>query len=106
MPKIQFDPKDILQINATIIAGILILLTVSSFSIPHKDASGTTYTINQFIVLTILPFAGSSFCAIALSERTQDDSIRIILHVLSKWIMGFGFLYLIILVYIIAFWKN
>ena len=82
---IDLDPKDILQINATIIAGGLIFLTliVGVLDIENSDPN---YLVTGIMMLTMLIFLLSCFSAI---RGHKTDAIRLML---------FGFIVFIVFI--------
>jgi hypothetical protein len=105
---IKLEGKDILLVNATIITGIFILLTVSNFEGSHQLQS-TQYrlTIAQWIGITIIPFAASSLVIVIGSYRAVYNKINetTVGRKTSLLVLGFdsaGFVYLIVLVFILS----
>lgn len=97
--------SDILQINATVIAGVLILLTISAGSQPKVDWQLWKGGLLTWLIL--FPFAVSSIF-ILLSELTKrdvtginekyDENMRWSL----RWMMGgFGYIIVFLGIYVI-----
>lgn len=91
-----FGATQILQINGTVIAGILILVTVSSFNQTTPLMSGWGFkTVNQWVSLDLGVFALSSFFAvIALMMIANENRLIKIYHTSAGLMLG-GFIYLI-----------
>ena len=91
---------EVLIINSTITAGILVLLTISDFAIGEEFVINNDFTLNQehiipfiskfyiqlFITLSILPFTISSIIEINIERMmTQEKNKRILLKELKKY---------------------
>ena len=104
IPSIMIDAVTLLQINATIIAGALILLTITSFvgkkehepiELPMGKTTKVALTPHQVASGCLVAFGGSSFL-ILINDSIKDA------QVLSYYFSLFGFLFLIISGIIIA----
>ena len=91
---------EVLIINSTITAGILVLLTISDFVIDEEFFLNNDFALNQeyiipfifklyiqiFITLSILPFTISSIIEIKFERiMTQEKNKRILLKELKKY---------------------
>lgn len=87
-PPIQLDerigPREILQINATIIAGALVLLTINAAA-NITDGAFNRNAITTLTIIIIMPFALSTFAA--FDRRHQENARQ-----LTRW----GFVILMI----------
>jgi hypothetical protein len=96
----------ILKVDATVIAGVLILLTITALPTDRlTDTQHTTarapsiHIFHLFIAGIIIPFA-SSACFILIQTRWKEKKI------VSKWgVYGavMGFVYLILFIFIIYY---
>lgn len=91
------DDKDLIQVNAAIIAGVLVLLSLSIYSKPNLiDAFKSILTL-----ATIAPFAISS--AIILLGNFQKKTVKNYLNISSALSVS-GFLYIVVTVgFIVVF---
>jgi hypothetical protein len=104
MSDIKLNPSQILQINATVIAGILILMTVGSFNQPNPNLAASAFkTINQVVAFTLIPFVISSLPIVFIIYGlvTSERRIRHLGYVSFGGMLA-GFSYLIYLVVVIA----
>jgi hypothetical protein len=85
------EDNDIIQVDATVIVGVLILLTLSNLFGPNKFEG--IQKIN-FTFVSILPFAGS---AIAIGLGNLIDRIGYAFRDLALILMVVGFIYLIVI---------
>lgn len=67
----HLDTHQILQIDATVIAGALVLLTIGTTAAIGKDG-WNRYTVTIVTLAIIIPFAGSSFWL--FDERAADKA--------------------------------
>ena len=97
--------KDIIQINATVIAGILILLTIQATfqavvetEIMTESNERTTSFPVLFTIFMIIPFSFSAICAIFLDRHEMEEDTKSKsygrIYGLSRWalIAGFGYI--------------
>ena len=97
-------PSDILQINATVIAGVLILLTITY--------SGGAFTLVEKVLsimawIIIIPFATSSVLALRMErKRLESNKIDIpnsdLIPSIKMMTAGFAYLTVMIGAYVIA----
>ena len=100
----MIDIKDIVQINSTIIAGLLILLTIASFAgglVVDTTQSNGTQIRGAFI--TIIPFVISSCLAIIsmISQYVKkEEKKNFVTFSLASMFIGFAYIgvYLVYLV--------
>ncbi len=99
--------RDIIQINATVIAGVFVLLTVRIF------AGALPEHVEQFfkafyVASIVIPFAVSAIITIigSLSERETEREkykwFRNVMFFIGKILMIVGFLYLIAIMWILV----
>ena len=100
----MIDVKDIVQINATVIAGLLILLTIASFQgglvVDTTQAMGTPI---KAAFITIIPFVISSCLAIyaMISQYLKKQERKyFVAFSLASMLIGFAYIgvYLVYLV--------
>ena len=103
----MIEPTILLQVDAAIIAGVLILLTVGHFrnEPQRRNRSPLPY---RYAAVVILPFALSAICVLAsslLPETTINATENTLFPIasISTWFAIFGFLYLIAFISILAF---
>lgn len=82
------EDNDIIQVDATVIVGVLIFLTLSNLFGPNKSEGITKITLT---LLAIIPFAGSAI-AIGLG-----NSFASAFKELGLYLMVGGFIYLIVI---------
>lgn len=84
-----FDPKDLLQLDGTIIAGILILMTVSAYY-EKKFTIKFWGHPREVISLSVIAFGISAMTIIGTglpNSNETDDFVRTV----SIWASGMGF---------------
>lgn len=94
----------IIQIDATIITGILILLTISNLT--HKEKE---FWLPKAVTSIVIPFAFSAILAIwqilkEFSTTPEGNFVPI-----SLVLMGIGFLYLIVVIFTMStkkYWRG
>jgi hypothetical protein len=89
-----FAIRDILQIDATVIAGALILLTVSSTGAIPEIQKICDVSIALLTGMIVLFFSASALTAIVSLFSTSERAIRFLRGMSLFW-MGFGFFALI-----------
>lgn len=105
---IKLEGKDILLVNATIITGIFILLTVSNFEGSHQIQSiQYGVTIAQWIGITIIPFAVSSLIIVlglytVVFNKINETGVGRKTSMLVLGSESAGFVYLIVLVFVLS----
>ena len=75
----MLEISDLLQIDATIIAGILILLTITSIKAePNPKKSFSRFTREQLTALVIIPFATSAIQLLfkSVQPNTTDFTLN------------------------------
>jgi hypothetical protein len=93
--------SELLQINATIITGILILLTISSIKAePNPKKVFSRFTKEQLTALVVLPFGLSSIQL--LWNSAQPDKTDFTINQSDIILPIAGFFYLIIVIFAIA----
>lgn len=97
----EFDVMSIIQIDATIITGILILLTITNLIRTTKE-----FWLPKAVATIVIPFAVSALFAIwqllkEFSTTPEGNFIPI-----SLVTMGIGFLYLIAVIFTLSTKKN
>jgi len=88
--------NDIIQVNATIIVGILILLTISSFA-DHSDRSDTSHIYFNFSIIAFgvsMVSAILSETLIVMGKLKQEKTIQSF-KAFGLLILAFGVLYLV-----------
>jgi len=94
---IIFD-KDLVQINATVIAGLLILLTINtSEDLTHNTLN--RYLLAASTIFMIMPFAGSSFWAFSEKKKLNDGARK-----LTQW--GFVVMMVGLIAVLVLFGSN
>ena len=97
--------RDILQINSTIIAGILILMTIGSFTEPTITLG--SFSMKFWVAFTLIPFVISSILGLfmIIPAKTRDGTIlqRNTFYKYSIALMAAGFSYLLFLLAMLAF---
>jgi len=99
----MLELSDILQIDVTVIAGILILLTITSYKVPKSDSKKffKGFTKEGMTALVVTPFAASAL--ISLSRCMIHDPITECSLVPMDLILPIGgFFYLLLVVFLIA----
>ncbi|MCE9617321.1 MAG: hypothetical protein K8Q88_03015 [Nitrosarchaeum sp.] len=104
----MLELSDLLQIDATIIAGILILLTISSYKVSESDSKKffMGFTKEGMTALVVTPFAGSAIISlfrcipVPLNWNTPITNCSLVTGDLILPIAGF--FYLILVVYLIT----
>jgi uncharacterized membrane protein YczE len=95
---VVLEDKDIVQIDATVIAGVLILLSLSLVENPASAIANWINLIkNVLIMIIIAPFAYSAFNVISISienDFTQDEMEE--KKGFSLILMRTGFAYIIV----------
>lgn len=104
----QLTTAEILQIDATIITGILILLTLARNTLtrPIRTETGTPYTkttmkLPAFVALVVVPFSISALTILfqlfifSSEQSTNMDTFTNLTYQLSLGMMIVGFLYII-----------
>jgi hypothetical protein len=71
----HFEVKDILQIDATVIAGVLVLFTLSA-AVQTSVNEKLTFTIYPLII--IIPFALSAMCALGFTKWKYCRALTIL----------------------------
>jgi hypothetical protein len=89
---LELDGKDLLQIDATIITGILILLTLSNLA----GSTGAARNIAALVAVTILPFAVSATSILFINqpyfiEGLAGEGRRLITRRFGIYLTMFGF---------------
>lgn len=100
----EIDVMSIIQIDATIITGILILLTITNLT--HKEKE---FWLPKAVSSIVIPFAISALLAIweILKEYSTTPEGNFI--PMSLILMGIGFLYLIIIIFTMStkkYWRG
>jgi hypothetical protein len=90
---VVLEDRDIIQIDATVIAGVLILLTLSSVQYSENTRASTIFLKSGFIFITIVPFAFSAFNEIDTILRKGNTEKR---RRWSLFLMNIGFMYMIL----------
>ena len=103
----MIDVNNILQVDGTVIAGILILLTIKSFKGDHNEAfTKIKLTPKDAVAYVILPFSISAIIAVSdafkvITTQTTQTEIDILL-ILSAIFTVIGFVYLVIVILAIS----
>jgi hypothetical protein len=88
------EDKDILQVDATIITGILIMLSVTGFI--GSGVGKTSFTgLASLVSIILIPFSVSAVLVVQL-ERMKPSHVRRVKSI-SLTLMEFGFVALIFL---------
>jgi hypothetical protein len=95
-----FAIRDILQIDATVIAGALILLTVSSTSVIPELQKICEVSVALLTGMIVLFFSTSAITAIVSLFSTSESAIRFLRGMSLFW-MGFGFFTLLIIMVLV-----
>ena len=101
---IESVPFAIIQINATIITGILILLTITKFVRKTEE-----FWLPKEVSWIVIPFSVSAILAIWEVLKEYGDNPEGKFIPVSLLVMGIGFIYLIIVIMKISsrnMWKR
>jgi len=103
--KKMIDQTVLLQIDATIIAGVLILLTIGHFRNEQYFQNRTPLSY-RFATAIILPFGFSAMSILVISFMIIPDKVDIFsTYNIPTWTSFIGFLYLIIFMSVLSFKK-
>ena len=80
----EIDPIGLLQVNATIITGVLILLTITNLV---KKAEG--FWMPRSVSGTVLPFIFSSILAVFQYAIVDDSELDFTLMAVGSTVVGF-----------------
>lgn len=94
------DVKDILQINGTVIAGALVLLTFSSTTKIVEIQTICDVSVILFVGMTVLMFSFSCISAI-ISSIFKSENNEKVARLMSIFFMGMGFFVLSLAMYLI-----
>ncbi|MGI0026365.1 MAG: hypothetical protein ACREAD_00795 [Nitrosopumilaceae archaeon] len=103
----MIDVNNILQVNGTVIAGILILLTIKSFKGDHNETfTRIKITPKDAVAYVIIPFSISAIIAVSDAFKittTQTNSTGIDWLLIGSAIFTvIGFVYLAIVIFAIS----
>lgn len=90
----MIDASDVLQVDATVVVGILILLTISSFSNVAFKKWKFKISPRQATTIIVIPFSLSAILILEFYDKYQDEVLW-----WSTLISAIGFAYLIGLVF-------
>jgi len=91
---VEFEPIQLMQVNATIIAGILILLTITKTRtfFPKDKAK----ELPRWVAFIVIPFSFSSIMLLIASVLNPETELIDDLHYWATVTMIAGFVYIII----------
>ena len=103
----MIDANNLLQVDGTVIAGIMILLTIKSFKGDHSEAfTKIKLTPKDAVAYVIFPFSISAIIAVSdafkvTTTQTTQTGIDMLL-ILSAIFTVIGFVYLVIVIFAIS----
>lgn len=96
--EIMIQPSEILQMDATMIVGIFILLTIKSFKFSDHQPRFSYFTKEQLVAAIILPFSASAI-QILIEYASNKDLVLGGMELIMPIV---GFIYVIIMIFVIA----
>jgi formate-dependent nitrite reductase membrane component NrfD len=94
------DSNTLLQTDATVIAGVLVLLTIYSLELPRSnEARGIRKSLAMFIVAAMLPFCTSAI--LAINSEGANHPERVLQYATFSATVGFGYIITVVVLILI-----